>query len=239
MPLLDLLGLSVHYDGITAVRDVSLSVETGEVVVLIGANGAGKSSVVRALFGLVQGTAQKMSLGDIDISRIGTRERIQLGMSLVPETKALFSAMSVADNLKLGLFIRRSESQFTSHLERICEIFPILKDRLGQQAGTLSGGEQQMLALARALMQQPQVLCLDEPSLGLAPKLVDELYTRLDRIRAEGVSILLIEQQARRALAFGNRGYVLHVGEVATSGPCSKLVDDEYVRGAYLGRASA
>lgn len=238
MPLLDLMGLSVHYDGILAVRDVSLSVEPGEVVVLIGANGAGKSSVVRALFGLVPGTARRMSLGDTDISGIGTRERIQLGMSLVPETKALFPAMSVADNLKLGLFVRRSEPQFASHLERMCELFPILKDRLGQQAGTLSGGEQQMLALARALMQQPRLLCLDEPSLGLAPKLVDELYTRLDRVRGEGVSILLIEQQARRALAFGNRGYVLHVGEVATSGPCRALADNEYVRGAYLGGAT-
>lgn len=234
MPFLEIQNLSVHYDGIRAVNNVSLDIKEREAVVLIGANGAGKSSTLRALFGLVASTSDKMMMGGVDLRRLATKERVQAGLSLVPESREIFPTMTVSDNLKLGLFAHRSESLFSSELDRIADLFPILKVRLRQQAGTLSGGEQQMLALARALMQQPRLLCLDEPSLGLAPKLVAELYGMLHKVRENGVSILLIEQQARRALEFGMRGYVLNVGEVASQGTCRQLAQDEFVRGAYF-----
>ena len=234
MPFLEIHNLSVHYGGISAVNRVSFDVGEQEAVVLIGANGAGKSSTLRALFGLVASTSDKMTLGGIDLRRLATKERVRAGLSLVPESREIFPTMTVADNLKLGLFAHRSESLFSNELDRIGELFPILKARMKQQAGTLSGGEQQMLALARALMQKPRLLCLDEPSLGLAPKLVSEFYGMLHKIRENGVSILLIEQQARRALEFGTRGYVLNVGEVAMQRACSQLAQDEFVRGAYF-----
>jgi len=234
MTFLDIQNLSVRYDGIAAVQNASLSVGEQEAVVLIGANGSGKSSVLRALFGLVPHTCDRMTWGGVDIRPYKTRRRVQAGLALVPETREIFTSMSVEDNLRLGLFLHRSESMFADELERIGDLFPILKSRLGQQAGTLSGGEQQMLALARALMQKPRLLCLDEPSLGLAPKLVGELYDMLHRVREQGVSILLVEQQARRALRFGARGYVLNVGEIVRQGDCESLAQDDFVQRAYL-----
>ncbi len=235
MPFLEIQNLSVHYGGIGAVNKVSLDVGEREAVVLIGANGAGKSSTLRALFGLIASTSDKMTLGGVDLRRLATKDRVQDGLSLVPESREIFPAMTVADNLRLGLFAHHSELLFSSELERIGELFPILKARLRQQAGTLSGGEQQMLALARALMQKPRLLCLDEPSLGLAPKLVAELYAMLYKVRESGVSILLVEQQARRALEFGDRGYVMNVGEITKNGTCVALQEDDFVKGAYMG----
>jgi branched-chain amino acid transport system ATP-binding protein len=235
MPLLDIQNLRVCYDGIAAVQTFSMTIETQEIVALIGANGAGKSSVLRALFDLTKGSADKMFFDKSDIQKLSTRQRVACGMSMVPETRELFPRMTVEDNLKLGLFLKRSESAFPNELERINELFPILRDRLRQRAGTLSGGEQQMLALARALMQKPRLLCLDEPSLGLAPKLVQQVYAMLQKINESGVAILLVEQQARRALKFANRGYVMNVGRVVTEGDCTTLKEDNFVKSAYLG----
>jgi len=238
MAFLEVHNLAVYYDGIVAVNNVSFSVNEHEVVVLIGANGAGKSSILRALLGLVPCTCDRLSVQDKDISHARTRDRLERGLALVPETRELFPAMSVEDNLKLGLLLRKGEKSFSNELELVSELFPILKDRLSQRAGTLSGGQQQMLAVARALMQKPRLLCLDEPSLGLAPKLVTELYQTLARIRTEGTGILLVEQQARRALQFGARGYVLNVGEIVRKGSCKELAEDEFVHTAYLGMSS-
>ncbi|MBN2108431.1 MAG: ABC transporter ATP-binding protein [Deltaproteobacteria bacterium] len=233
--MLDVNNLSVHYDGIAAVNSVSFRVDERETVVLIGANGAGKSSLLRAVFGLIPSEAQKLDIGGIDFWQRSPRDRVAAGLSLVPETRDLFPRMTVEDNLKLGLFLKKAERAFPSELSRICDLFPVLAKRLKQIAGTLSGGEQQMLALGRALLQGPRLLCLDEPSLGLAPKLVDDVYAMLAKVRDTGVSILLVEQQARRALDFGVRGYVLNVGRIVAAGTCAELKEDEYVKGAYLG----
>jgi len=238
MPLLEVRGLSVRHGGIRAVESVDLVIEEGEAVVLIGANGAGKSSLLRALLGLCPASFEVMRFNGADLADLDTRQRLTLGLSLVPEAKALFSGMTVEDNLKLGLFLRKAEAGFTDAWERAAGLFPALKGKCRQRAGTLSGGEQQMVAIARALMQKPRLLCLDEPSLGLGPKVVDALYGALDELKKQGVSLLLVEQQARRALEFGNRGYVLHLGREKAEGTCASLLCNEYVRGAYLQRGS-
>lgn len=234
MPLLEVRGLSVRHGGIRAVEAADFAIEAGEVVVLIGANGAGKSSLLRALLGLCPSSFEVMRFDGSDMSDLDTRQRLALGLSLVPETRALFPGMTVEDNLKLGLFLRKAEGGFAEAWKRVADLFPALQNRLLQRAGTLSGGEQQMVAIARALMQQPRLLCLDEPSLGLGPKIVDALYGALDELKKQGVSLLLVEQQARRALEFGNRGYVLHLGQIKAQGTCASLACNEYVKGAYV-----
>lgn len=234
MTLLEVDNLFVFYDGVAAARDITFSVQEREAVVLIGANGAGKSSILQALLGLTPCQCNSISLQGQEIASLATRGRLEAGLGLVPETRELFHAMTVEDNLKLGLFLRKEEEKLTEEMDRIGKLFPILVKRFKQKAGTLSGGEQQMLALARALLQRPKVLCLDEPSLGLAPRLVEELYCLLREVQESGVSILLVEQQARRALEFGNRGYVLNVGRIVREGSCRDLANDEFVRSAYL-----
>lgn len=234
MPLLEIRGFSVRHGGIRAVDGVDLSVEAGEAVVLIGANGAGKSSFLRALLGLCPASAESARFDGIDLNGLDTRQRLALGLALVPETKALFPDMTVGDNLQLGLFLRKEESDFDEKWRRTAALFPRLQNRLHQRAGTLSGGEQQMVAIARALMQKPRLLCLDEPSLGLAPKIVDDLYAALAELKKQGVSLLLVEQQARRALGFGTRGYVLNVGKIVRSGLCTELAANSFVASAYL-----
>ena len=235
MPLLEVRGLSVRHGGIRAVEAADVSIEAGEVVVLIGANGAGKTSLLRALLGLCPSTSKVMRFDGADLGNLDTRQRLALGLSLVPDTKALFLGMTVEDNLKLGLFLRNAEAGFAEAWGKVSALFPALQNRLRQRAGTLSGGEQQMVAIARALMQKPHLLCLDEPSLGLGPKIVDALYSALGELKKQGVSLLLVEQQARRALDFGSRGYVLNVGKIVRSALCSELAADQFVANAYLG----
>lgn len=234
MKLLEVDNLSVFYDGVAAARNITFTVHEREAVVLIGANGAGKSSILQALMGLTPCQCNSINLQGQDIANFSTRERLEVGLGLVPETRELFPAMTVEDNLKLGLFLRKEESKLAEEMSWVDKLFPILTKRFKQKAGTLSGGEQQMLALARALLQKPKILCLDEPSLGLAPRLVEELYNLLREVQETGVSILLVEQQARRALEFGNRGYVLNVGNIVREGTCRELADDDFVRRAYL-----
>lgn len=238
MPLLEVRGLSVRHGGIRAVEAVDFVIEAGEVVVLIGANGAGKSSLLRALLGLCPSSSEIMCFDGSDLNDLDTWQRLALGLSLVPETRALFPGMTVEDNLKLGLFLRKAEHGFAEAWKRVSTLFPALQNRLLQRAGTLSGGEQQMVAIARALMQGPRLLCLDEPSLGLGPKIVDALYGALNELKKQGVSLLLVEQQARRALEFGNRGYVLHLGQIKAQGTCASLASNEYVKGAYVTRGT-
>jgi branched-chain amino acid transport system ATP-binding protein len=235
MPLLDVRGLCVRHGGIRAVEAADFAIDEGEAVVLIGANGAGKSSLLRALMGLCPSSSELMRLDGSEMNNLDTRQRVCLGLSLVPETKALFLGMTVEDNLKLGLFLHKAETGFSEAWERVSCLFPTLRTRLRQRAGTLSGGEQQMVAIARALMQKPRLLCLDEPSLGLGPKIVDALYAALAALKNRGVSLLLVEQQARRALEFGSRGYVLNVGKIVRSGSCGELAADKFVANAYLG----
>jgi branched-chain amino acid transport system ATP-binding protein len=235
MSLLEVRGLSVQHGGIRAVENVAFFIEKGEAVVLIGANGAGKSSLLRAVLGLCPSSSEVMRFDGSELNNLDTRQRLALGISLVPETKALFLGMTVEDNLKLGLFLRQAEAGFAEAWKRVSKLFPGLLNKLPQRAGTLSGGEQQMVAIARALMQQPRLLCLDEPSLGLAPKIVDALYSALAELKKQGVSLLLVEQQARRALDFGTRGYVLNVGKIVRSGLCNELAADKFVANAYLG----
>ena len=235
MPLLDIRNLCVCYDGVSAVKGVSLTIAEREAIVLIGANGSGKSSILRAIFGLIPSVSDRLVFINKELHALSPRERVCAGMALVPETRELFGDMTVEDNLKLGLFAHKTERSFDQALARISRLFPVLMKRLRQRAGTLSGGEQQMLALARALMQNPRLLCLDEPSLGLAPKLVEEVYTLLETIVSQGVGLLLVEQKARRALSFGSRGYVLSVGNIVKEGFCRDLIEDDFIRRAYLG----
>ncbi len=235
MTLLNVQNLRVHYGGVAAVKGVSLCVNKGEAVVLIGANGMGKSSVLRALLGLVPSTCDSLLFHGGDIGQFDTRQRVIVGLSLVPESRELFPKMTVVDNLRLGMLLSKKRAEACDKLDYVFELFPMLKERLGQRAGTLSGGEQQMLAISRALMQSPELLCLDEPSLGLAPKLVDDLFNALHVIRQQGTALLLVEQQARKALSFGDRGYVMSVGEIVKEGSCHELAEDPMVRSGYLG----
>ncbi|MDW8361248.1 MAG: ABC transporter ATP-binding protein [Myxococcales bacterium] len=226
--------LHVAYGGIRAVRGVSLRVEPGEIVALIGANGAGKSSTLRAIVRLVRGRGSVAVFGH-DVGNLPTHRIVALGVSLVPEGRAIFGNLTVRENLELGGYVRREPAALRRRMDEVVALFPRLGERMKQLGGTLSGGEQQMLAIGRALMADPRLLLLDEPSLGLAPVLVQEIFAAIRRIASRGLSILLVEQNTRLALATASRAYVLVTGEVALEGPSETLRDDPRVRGAYLG----
>lgn len=230
---LEVRGLSVRYGRSVAVDDVSLSVPSGSIVSLIGANGAGKTSTLGALMGL-QPSSGSVHLMDEDIGAADTEERVERGMTLVPETRALFGSMSVADNLLLGTYTRR-KSRSRDELETVFALFPRLKERLRQAAGTLSGGERQMLAIGRAMLMKPRVLLLDEPSLGLAPLVVREVLATVTRLRGLGMTVLLVEQNARAALAISDYGYVFETGRLRSQGPAADLLHDETIGTAYFG----
>lgn len=231
--LLELDGVSVAYGNVQAVRGVSLSVRPGEIVTVIGANGAGKSTLLNATMGALpaQGTTR---FAGRDLARLGVEERVALGLCLVPERRELFSTMSVEDNLVLGGFrVPRAESRRI--LAEVYERFPRLRERRDQTAGTMSGGERQMLAMGRALMSRPKLLMLDEPSLGLAPRIVADIFRIVADLRATGVAILLVEQNARAALAAADRAHVMELGEVTVSGAAADLSRDERIVQSYLG----
>lgn len=230
------------YRGQTYVlQGVSLEVDHGEIVALIGANGAGKTTLLRTISGLLRPKngsilyqPQKVT-EDIDISRIPPEQIVSLGISHCPEGRGIFSQLSVRENLLVGAYLRKDKKEIQADYKRVCGIFPILGQRAGQTAGSLSGGEQEMLAVGRALMSRPRLLILDEPSLGLGPLIVDKLFKILAEINAQGVTILLVEQNAVMALDLANRAYVLETGRVTVSGTSSELASDEKVRSAYLG----
>jgi branched-chain amino acid transport system ATP-binding protein len=236
--LLEVEGLVARYGRITALEDVSLTVAEGEVVTLIGANGAGKTTTLRTISGLVRPAAGTIRFAGRDITRLAPNEIVRAGIGHSPEGRRIFPRMTVRENLELGAYTRRAKHEIAEDLERVLAIFPRLKERYEQKGGTMSGGEQQMLAIARALMSRPRLLLLDEPSLGLSPKLVQTIFEVIRDISARGTTILLIEQNARQALAVAARGYVLEVGRIAHSGPAAELAASEAVRAAYLGGAA-
>ena len=228
-------GLDVHYGPIHAVKGVSFTVSEGEIVTLIGANGAGKSSTLRGISGLVRPSGGRVTFRGEDITGERSDRVLRRGAALVPEGRGIFAQLRVEENLALGAFTRHDKAAIRSDTDRVLDHFPILRERLHQPAGTLSGGEQQMLAIARALMSRPRVLLLDEPSLGLAPLLVRKIYEILADVHREGMTILLVEQNAQIALGIADTAHILEVGEIILSGPAPELMKSERVREAYLG----
>ena len=235
MALLEVKEIHVHYGGIEALKGVSLSVEQGEVVTLIGSNGAGKSTTLRAITGLTPASSGSVVIDGEDITRVPAHEVVDRGIALSPEGRHCFARMTVRENLDLGAYRRRKDTSVSDDLERVFELFPRLKEREKQKAGTMSGGEQQMLAIGRALMAKPKVLLLDEPSMGIAPILVQRIYETIADINRGGMTILLVEQNANYALDLSTRGYVLETGRVVLEGRSDELRTDPEVQRAYLG----
>ena len=235
MALLEIEKLDVHYGGIHALKGVSLKVDKGEVVTLIGANGAGKTTTLRAISGLVKPSAGSVKFGGETITNVAAHTIVQRGLVHAPEGRGIFSNMTVDENLQIGAFLRKDGAGIRKDREHALSLFPRLKERLQQNAGTLSGGEQQMLAIARALMSRPKLLLLDEPSLGLAPQIVALIFKIVKTIAADGTTILLVEQNAHMALGVASRAYVLEVGQIVLDGPAQQLAKDDKIRKAYLG----
>ncbi|RJF71643.1 ABC transporter ATP-binding protein [Deinococcus cavernae] len=235
MPLLEIDRLSVNYGAIQAVRDISLHVDEGEVVTLIGANGAGKTTTLRAVSRMLKPVAGSLRFAGRDITRIPADEAVKIGVAQSPEGRQVLARQSVQDNLELGAYTRRDAAGVRQDLARMYTRFPRLGERRHQLAGTLSGGEQQMLAIARALMSRPKLLLLDEPSLGLAPLIVREIFDIIRELNEQGTTILLVEQNAKLAMQASHRTYVLEAGQLTFSGPSAELLNDERVLHAYLG----
>jgi branched-chain amino acid transport system ATP-binding protein len=236
-PLLSVSGVRAAYGGVVALWDVSFEVAEGQVVTLLGSNGAGKTTTLRTISGLLPAIAGSVRFDGEDISAARSDQIVELGIVHVPEGRQLWARMSVQENLELGAYLPRAKAQRRTSLERVFSMFPRLRERRFQAAGTLSGGERQMCALARGLMGLPRLLMLDEPSLGLAPKLVSEMFDTLRLLRREGLTVLLVEQNVHQALEFADTGYVLETGRVVLSGPGAELLANPRVRSAYLGVA--
>jgi branched-chain amino acid transport system ATP-binding protein len=234
-PILEIKNLCVNYGGIQALKNINLVVNNGEVVTLIGANGAGKSTTLRAISKIVNPRSGEIIYSGRNIIRRQPHEIVQLGIAHCPEGRRVLARQTVYDNLLLGAYIRSHQAEVKADIQRQFELFPRLAQRRNQLAGTLSGGEQQMLAIARSLMSKPKLLLLDEPSLGLAPAVVREIFTIIENLRATGVTILLVEQNANLALQIADRGYVLEAGSITLAGAASELITDERVKKAYLG----
>ena len=233
--MLEVDGLDVFYGAVHALKGVSLRAEAGEIVTLIGANGAGKTTLLRTLSGLIPARAGRIRFDGRDITRTPPHEIVALGVSHAPEGRLVFANLTVEDNLELGAYRRKDRAGITADRDEAFRLFPRLAERRRQSAGTLSGGEQQMLAIARALMSRPRLLLLDEPSLGLAPLLVREIFKRIREINQHGVTVLLVEQNAHMALSIARRGYVLETGHVRLEDEASRLLQNEEVKRAYLG----
>lgn len=234
MQLLSLEKVVAGYGGIVAIKGIDLSVNSGEIVTLIGSNGAGKSTTLRTISGLLRARSGRITFKDRDITRMPPHRIVGLGISHVPEGRGIFHRLTVLENLQLGAF-QRNDNEIDADLDRVFELFPRLKERARQTSGTLSGGEQQMLAIGRALMASPTLLLLDEPSLGVAPQLSIAIYRTLKRLNEEGTTILLVEQNARLALAVAHRAYILRTGQVALHGTTEELRENDEVRKIYLG----
>jgi branched-chain amino acid transport system ATP-binding protein len=234
MPLLEVADIRTHYGAIEALKGVSLVVEEGEVVTLIGSNGAGKSTTLRSISGLTPASSGRITFAGQDITRVPAHEIVSYGIALSPEGRHCFPRMTVRENLDLGAHHRR-DTEVPADLDRVFELFPRLHEREKQKAGTMSGGEQQMLAIGRALMARPRLLMLDEPSMGIAPILVQRIYETIGEINRDGVTILLVEQNANYALDVSARGYVLETGRVVLANDSAQLRDDPEVQRAYLG----
>ena len=235
MSLLELSGIDVAYGDLPALRDVDLVVEAGETLSVVGANGAGKTTLLRTISGLLRPRRGELRFEGEPIDRLACHRIVERGVVHVPEGRKVFGSLTVRENLELGSYTRAAKARRADSLERVFTLFPRLRERAGQAAGTLSGGEQQMLAIGRALMTLPKLLMLDEPSLGLAPLIVKEIFRIIGEINRAGTTVLLVEQNTRQALALSRRGYVLENGRVALSGSGEELLGNEHVRRAYLG----
>lgn len=235
MSMLKVENLSVHYGMIQAVRDVSFEVNKGEVVSLIGANGAGKTTILRTLSGLVRPSSGKIEFLGQEIPKMPAQKIVAGGLSQVPEGRHVFPGLTVMENLEMGAFLKKNREENQANLKKVFSRFPRLEERKNQDAATLSGGEQQMLAMGRALMSTPKLLLLDEPSMGLAPIFIQEIFDIIQDIQKQGTTVLLIEQNANKALAISDRGYVLETGKIVLSGTGKELASSEEVRKAYLG----
>ena len=235
MAMLKVENLSIKYGSIEAVKNVSFEVNEGEVVTLIGANGAGKTSILRTISGLVRPTEGIISYLGNDIHKTPARKIVAEGLAQVPEGRHVFAGLTVMENLEMGAFLHKNKEENTALLKKVFQRFPRLEERKNQDAATLSGGEQQMLAMGRALMSRPKLLLLDEPSMGLAPIFIQEIFDIIEDIKAQGTTVLLIEQNANKALSIADRGYVLETGKVVLSGTGEELLASDEVRKAYLG----
>lgn len=233
--MLQIKELNVYYGAIHALRDISIEVLEGEIVTLIGANGAGKTSTLRAISGLTSAKSGEITFKDTSIKGVGAHKLVGMGLSHVPEGRRVFANLTVLENLQLGAYLRKDKSKIKCDMENVFEKFPRLKERVSQPAGTLSGGEQQMLAIGRALMIRPKLILLDEPSMGLAPLVVKDIFSIIQEINASGTTVLLVEQNANMALSIADKAYVLETGSIVLQGKASDLMKDDSVKNAYLG----
>ena len=233
--MLKVENLVVNYGVIQALKGISFEVNKGEVIALIGANGAGKTTTLQTISGMLQPTSGKVLLEGTDITKVPGHKIVSMGLAHVPEGRRVFGGLTVLENLKMGAYTRSSKSEIADSLDRIYESFPRLKERQNQLAGTLSGGEQQMLAMGRALMSKPSIVLMDEPSMGLSPIYVDEIFKIIEEISDAGTTVLLVEQNAKKAVAIANRAYVLETGNIVLSGDADTLMNDDSIKKAYLG----
>ena len=235
MAMLEVKNLEVYYGVIQAIKGISFEVNEGEVIALIGANGAGKTTTLQTITGMLQPKAGEIIFEGKDISKIPGHKIVSMGMAHVPEGRRVFAELSVYENLKLGAYTRKDKKEIEETLARVYKSFPRLEERKNQLAGTLSGGEQQMLAMGRALMSKPRIILMDEPSMGLSPIFVNEIFDIIQKVSAGGTTVLLVEQNAKKALSIADRGYVLETGKIVLEGKASELLNDESVKKAYLG----
>ena len=235
MAILEVKDLTVNYGMIRALKGISFTVEQGEIVTLIGANGAGKTTAMQSIVGLIPPSGGSIVYEGRDITHMPAHKVVKLGMTQVPEGRRIFQELTVSENLLMGAFLEKNQAVIKNDISRMYELFPRLEERKNQVAGTLSGGEQQMLAIARALMSHPKLMMLDEPSMGLSPLLVDQVFSIIKQIHEEGTTVLLVEQNAQKALAIADRAYVLETGTIALEGKASDLMKNDQVRKAYLG----
>lgn len=235
MSMLEIRDLEVNYGMIAAIKGVSFDVNEGEVIALIGANGAGKTTILHTITGLLKAKAGSIMFGGHELTKTPAHKIVELGMAHVPEGRRIFSHLTVLENLKLGAYTRKDKDGVAADLRKVYDRFPRLAERKKQIAGTLSGGEQQMLAMGRALMSKPRIIVMDEPSMGLSPIFVSEIFDIIQSISSDGVTVLLVEQNAKKALSIADRGYVLETGKIVLAGEADELINDESVRRAYLG----
>lgn len=235
MSILEVKDLSVYYGVIQALKGISFHVNKGEIVALIGANGAGKTTTLHTLSGLISADSGTINYKGHELTKLPSHKIVTFGMAQVPEGRRVFAEMTVLQNLKMGAYTRNDKAEFEATLQRVYRRFPRLEERKSQLAGTLSGGEQQMLAMGRALMSHPDLILMDEPSMGLSPIFVNEIFSIIEDVNKDGVTVLLVEQNARKALSIANRAYVLETGTIAKEGDAKELLNDEAIRKAYLG----